>query len=174
MMSGAHSSVERKQLIDLWSKYEDVAMHFNDLVMRLRTQALGAVASIVAIAGFLVESMSSDYGGQPPWRTIFVGSFSLFAAWVLVFVLDTFYYSKLLLGAVDALLELEDESDGLIILSTRIDERFPRRSFLGCRRGEHRAARSWVVIVFFYAPVGLALAYLTWFCWFHVHTGIRI
>src|SRR5664280_1831888 len=33
-------------LKDVWEKYEDIAMHFNDLLIRLRTQALAAVAAI--------------------------------------------------------------------------------------------------------------------------------
>jgi hypothetical protein len=37
-------------LKDVWEKYEDIAMHFNDLLIRLRTQALAAVAAISTLA----------------------------------------------------------------------------------------------------------------------------
>jgi len=35
----------------LWSKYEDVAMHFNDLILRLRFQALAGVAGLATLVG---------------------------------------------------------------------------------------------------------------------------
>jgi hypothetical protein len=35
----------------VWQKYEDIAMHFNDLLIRLRTQALGAIAALTTIIG---------------------------------------------------------------------------------------------------------------------------
>jgi hypothetical protein len=41
-----------KERMELWGKYEDIAMHFNELLIRLRTQALGAVATIVTAAGY--------------------------------------------------------------------------------------------------------------------------
>jgi hypothetical protein len=33
-------------VFEVWTKYEDIAMHFNDLLIRLRTQALGAIAAL--------------------------------------------------------------------------------------------------------------------------------
>jgi hypothetical protein len=35
----------------LWEKYEDIAMHFNDLLIRLRTQSLAGVAALSALVG---------------------------------------------------------------------------------------------------------------------------
>ena len=40
-------------IYDLWTKYEDIAMHFNDLLIKLRTQALAAVAALTTLSGFL-------------------------------------------------------------------------------------------------------------------------
>ena len=36
-------------IYDLWTKYEDIAMHFNDLLIKLRTQALAAVAALTTL-----------------------------------------------------------------------------------------------------------------------------
>ena len=33
------------QLVEIWKKYEDIAMHFNDLIMRWRLQAMGSCGS---------------------------------------------------------------------------------------------------------------------------------
>ena len=35
-------------VLDQWYKYEQIAMHFNDLLMRFRTQALAGLAGRVA------------------------------------------------------------------------------------------------------------------------------
>jgi len=165
----SEQAAERQNLIALWSRYEDVAMHFNDLLMRLRTQALGAVAGLIAITGFFVEGGFSQQRGAPSWRSVFVGSLALLGGWIVLFLLDTFYYSKLLLGAVDALLELESNSKGFIILSTRIDGRFwrisPRR-----RRGEPKAAVNVIAILLFYLPIAALLALLAAFAWRHIGT----
>lgn len=40
---------EKPTQFELWKSYEDVAMHFNDLLIRLRTQALAALATISSI-----------------------------------------------------------------------------------------------------------------------------
>ena len=91
---------------------------------------------------------------------------------MIVFLLDTFYYSRLLLGAVDALLELEQKTNGSIKLSTKIDGRFFRWS-RPRRRKEPKAAINFVAIVFFYLPVALLLAGLSYFAWHQSHqTGI--
>lgn len=41
-------------IVEVWKKYEDVAMHFNDLIMRWRLQAIGGLAGLVTLAGFVV------------------------------------------------------------------------------------------------------------------------
>ena len=49
-------------IFELWSKYEEIAMHFNDLIVKIRTQALGAVAAITTIAGVLSKGNTvGDY-----------------------------------------------------------------------------------------------------------------
>src|SRR5262245_11188735 len=45
---------------ELWSRYEDIAMHFNQLLITLRTQALGGVAAAVAIIVGLLAHRDSQ------------------------------------------------------------------------------------------------------------------
>ena len=66
--------MDAEQQISLWDKYEQVAIHFNELLIRLRTQALGVVATIVTAARFLVNRQLSD---EPWWA---VSAFSLLLA----------------------------------------------------------------------------------------------
>jgi hypothetical protein len=102
----------------LWAKYEDIAMHFNDLMLKFRVQVLGGLATLSTLAGYLASGKTSVDPHQSGFAFAFSGVllFSLVAA----FVLDTFYYSRLLKGAVFALRKLESK-DPRIKFSTRIE-----------------------------------------------------
>lgn len=109
----------------LWSKYEEVTMHFNDLIIRLRFQALAGVAGISALVGVLGRDMA------PALRSKAVGGIFLLLLffWIAIWLLDRLYYDKLLTGAVSALLKIERESEqgGMpkqIDLSTIIEKSF--------------------------------------------------
>jgi hypothetical protein len=41
---------------ELWAKYEEIVMHFNDLLIRLRIQALGGVAALSTLLGIFGKS----------------------------------------------------------------------------------------------------------------------
>jgi hypothetical protein len=108
----------------LWSKYEDVAMHFNDLIMKLRTQALAGLAGVVTVAGLAV-SFTGKTVTTTEWEVLFCTSVFLSVAWIALFILDIGYYNRLLRGAVEAIEEHEALTHAApaidrIILSTRI------------------------------------------------------
>ena len=112
----------------LWAKYEDIAMHFNDLLMRLRTQSLAGIAAVSALVG--IFSKGSEAEIKTDWlvaEAIFV---ALGAFWVAIWCLDIFYYNRLLGGAVAALHKLEQQTepeakfDGHIDMSTLIAANF--------------------------------------------------
>jgi hypothetical protein len=109
---------------ELWKEYEGVAMHFNDLIIRLRSQSLGGVAAFATLAGVVAKS---DMQADLRWEFL-AGAFVLLSLfWIAVWVLDMGYYNRLLTGAVDALLIIEKESKGSdsvdrIELSTKIEE----------------------------------------------------
>lgn len=111
----------------LWCKYEDIAMHFNDLLMRLRVQSIGGVAAISTLVGIFAKSSDSDLSND--WLAV-TGLFSAITfSWIAIFCLDFFYYNRLLNGAVSALKELEQATlEGStpkgIKLSTVIEEEF--------------------------------------------------
>jgi hypothetical protein len=111
-------------LFSVWKEYEGVAMHFNDLLIRLRTQALGGVAALAALAAIMVRG---DLAPALRWSVLSCAFVLLILFWVAVWILDMRYYNRLLHGAVKALLEIEELSrenkpiSGLT-LSTRIEE----------------------------------------------------
>ena len=47
---------EEWSIKELWEKYEEIAMHFNDLLIRLRTSALGGVAALSTLLGIFGKS----------------------------------------------------------------------------------------------------------------------
>lgn len=110
---------------NLWEKYEDITMHFNDLIIRLRMQALAGVAALSTLVGLFAKS---DIGGSPyTWEIAGFVFSALALSWVAIWALDFGYYNRLLIGAVAALLELEHLSEtqttiSKIRLSTVIEE----------------------------------------------------
>ena len=96
----------------LWDKYEQIAMHFNDLIMRLRTQALGGLTAIVAISA-AVLNLYSKPEFKVEWHILF-GTLCFFVvAWLALFLLDFLYYTPLLEGAVKAIVEHEERTPPL-------------------------------------------------------------
>ena len=94
-------------IFELWKEYERVAMHFNELLIKLRTQALGGVAVIAALVGFLSRGEALV---EFRWGILSGVFFMLTIFWIAIWCLDFRYYNRLLLGAVDELLRLERES----------------------------------------------------------------
>ena len=138
--------------IELWRHYEDVAMHFNDLLIHLRSQALGAISVIITGAGLFVghQAAAQDIGRGTlvSWPAAAAVSLLLFLAWTTLMIIDICYYSRLLRGAVNALLKIEAASDGEITLSTEIENMFGH--------SEARKSLNWPV-KFFYVPILLLL-----------------
>lgn len=131
MSNGNQTKDSEPSEFAIWNEYEKVAMHFNDLIMRLRTQALGTLAGVVAISGLAVSfAQKSESTSQ---LVILLSALVFFTlAWVALYFLDMLYYHKLLEGAVKAILELEkDKQNGQnkkrINLSTKIHEEVPHR-----------------------------------------------
>lgn len=144
----------------LWEKYEAIAMHFNDLIMRLRTQALGGLAGVVAISGVAIN-LTAKPETKIEWGILFGTICFFLVAWLALWVLDWFYYTRLLLGAVDAIKSREDLTEGRITLSTRV---------------EARVGRYWIPINFFYGVVMLALvvgAIFTGCSYFHTQESAQ-
>ncbi len=91
----------------LWAKYEDIAMHFNDLLMKLRTQSLAVVAAVATLVGiFAKDGIANISLGWGVAEALLI-AMTLF--WVAIWCIDFFYYNRLLTGAVTAIKKLELE-----------------------------------------------------------------
>lgn len=143
-----------------------MAKHFNDLLIRLRTQALGGAAALTALAAVIVRG---DLVPTLRWELL-VGAFVLLIFfWIAVWVLDARYYNRLLFGAVNAILEIEEQSktgrplDGLD-LSTRIEAAVTKGKASGPSRAQAPVHRFYSIVLFaLLTGLGVSLAGLAGF-----------
>jgi len=146
---------------ELWKHYENIAVHFNDLILRLRVQALGGVAAVAALASFLMKEHPTGLIG---WQVLTVAFAVLLVFWIALWLLDRLYYNRLLLGAIDAILEIESASQkGEFItslnLSTKIKAAVEDRS--------RRWRQSLLGPTIFYSLVAVVLGALFLFTAWH-------
>ena len=123
--SASDKAPEQPSLFDVWSKYEDIAMHFNDLLMRLRIHALGGVAALSTLVGVFAKTDLASIKVSWEIAAGVLGALAVF--WVAIAIIDLFYYNRLLIGAVIALknietLSLKQNTVSTIDLSTMIEE----------------------------------------------------
>ena len=152
------SKIYPLNVFSVWKEYEGVAMHFNDLLIRLRTQALGGVAALAAVAAVMVRG---DLAPTLRWSVLSCAFLLLMLFWTAVWILDMRYYNRLLHGAVKALLEIEelsrkDQTIPGLALSTRIEETVERGINLSVEgRPSFGGAR--LPLWLFYGSVGFGL-----------------
>jgi hypothetical protein len=112
----------------LWEKYEDIAMHFNDLLMRLRSQSIAGIAALSTIVGVLAKGDVGDL--RVSWLVATMMFVAMALVWVAVWCIDFLYYNVLLVGAVEAIKQLEEESGRgspkSINMSTLIEAQFTK------------------------------------------------
>jgi len=115
----------------LWKTYEKVAMHFNDLIIRLRIQSIGGLAALATILGIVLKSNNSSDESFNYGFAIIAICF-LILCWIAIWNLDLRYYNRLLEGSVNAILELEKNKESFlekkeINLSSNIERAFRQR-----------------------------------------------
>jgi hypothetical protein len=117
-------------------------MHFNELLIKLRVQALGGVT----ISGTLATAILKPETNYYSLKFVFP---SFLIAWLAIWCLDMYYYNRLLSGAADAIIELEKQFSSFQ-LSTKTAEEI-RKSKNG---------RIW-----FYSIVLIGLLIISIFLW---------
>src|ERR1700743_2579491 len=90
---------------ELWAKYEDIAMHFNDLLMRLRSQSIAGIAALSTVVGVLAKGDVASLSIS--WFVAAMIFVAMGFFWIAVWCIDFLYYNRLLSGAVAAISELE-------------------------------------------------------------------
>lgn len=86
----------------------ETQMHFNDLIMKIRTIVTSIITAVFGAAAIVLGE--SSYSVFILNRTIHISALIIIAGIFFLFaylMLDFFYYFKLLLGAVDCTKEIE-------------------------------------------------------------------
>jgi hypothetical protein len=102
--------------VQLWYHYEEIAMHFNGLLMQYR---LGLIGGAGALASFSTVFGSKVISPKDRNRARVFASLALVVFFAAAAALDVFYYNELLQGAVTAIIAFESRHD--IKMSTTID-----------------------------------------------------
>jgi len=153
------SAKERMEL--LWSEWKttiDTQMHFNEMIIRMRTLGVTAVVTVFGAAAFAI--------GQYPERfyrllgerfhvsegVIFFGLVLL----VAIFIIDFFYYYRLLLGAVKRSYDIDDTFQHLRYFGGL--HPFGMSRLISRAVGSGRTKR--LILVFYGAVLSTGLAYL--------------
>jgi hypothetical protein len=119
-----------KTTLDLWWHYEEIAMHFNQLLMQFRLQVIGGAGALGTLAGYVISEKVGEQR-QPEFRALAASGLGLLIATAAV--LDLAYYTRLLEGAVKALTDFE-EAHREIRMSLQIEDTVCHGLF-----GEHAA-----------------------------------
>jgi hypothetical protein len=105
--------------VALWYHYEEIAMHFNGLIIQFRLQLIGGVGALGTAALYLIGGKDMSVAQRRLVRT--VASCGLLVLLMAAAMLDIFYYDQLLRGAVTALVDFERNNPD-IQMSTKILE----------------------------------------------------
>lgn len=163
----------------VWQHYEQVAMHFNDLIIKLRIQSIGGIAALATVLGIVLKTTNGNNEGFNYGLAIVAILFLLFC-WVAICVLDLRYYNRLLEGSVNAILELEKDKKGFfekkeINLSSNIEKAFEvkfkhetRQKQVRIKENEIKKkfinGRTWFYGIVFFALMLVLLATIFMYC----------
>jgi len=125
---------EIKIIMEEWKIVIQTQMHFNDMIMKIRTTGISIVLSVFGAAAYSLQFDNlylkifdfSFHGAVP------IVSFGLVMMFS-IFIIDYFYYFKMLLGAVDRGIEIDEAFKDRMIngvkmygLTTKIGEKIGR------------------------------------------------
>ena len=103
------SGNDKQLLLEAWKETVNVQMHFNEMEMKIRTLAVTVISALSGAIGYLLKEHITN--SIFITLLIFVG----FAAWICFYFMDRYMYHKLLKGAVQAGIQIEEKLKDLKI-----------------------------------------------------------
>jgi hypothetical protein len=151
---------ETELLLKEWETVISTQMHFNEMIIRARTTGVSVVMAVYGAAALAIGQYPGKFlkisGSQFHVSTaiIFFGLCLLLA----IFFMDIFYYYRLLLGAVERGIQIDNAFQGRKIGGTAL---FGMTTLISKKVSECRS--TFLVVIFYAIPfvIGiLALIYL--------------
>lgn len=153
-----------KLVLDEWKTVISTQMHFNEMIMRMRTTGVSVVIGVYGAAAFAL--------GQYPAKFLSIGGMNIHVSAVIIafgilllasiFVLDYCYYFRLLIGAVRRATEIDAAYDGRLVLGARLFGMTTRIT------GEVSRRRAEISLRFFYgAPLVAGMVSLIYLLGFY-------
>jgi len=93
---------EHEFTVDIWKKTIDVQQHFNDLELRIRNFAFTVLGVLISAAAVALKEYETSYLS---WILVLVA----LGLWGMFFVMDYYWYHRLLIGSVKHGTKIEDE-----------------------------------------------------------------
>jgi hypothetical protein len=126
-----------------WRTIIETQMHFNDLIIRLRSIAITALTTLIGASLAIIKI------GNLQGTSAVIVFLTPWLLWLVVFVLDFFYYHRLLMGSVHAAYKFDENQDlkslGLFGLTTSIT------------RSVTPPSSRWMIVIYYLVPTIIAI-----------------
>jgi uncharacterized membrane protein len=121
MANNENSVSETKIMLEEWKQVIETQMHFNDMIMRLRTTVVSIVLAFFGAASFSLQYtklyLNFRIFSFHVSVLIIISGLVLLSA---VFVLDYFYYYRMLLGAVERGYQIDEAYEKKLVDGVKI------------------------------------------------------
>jgi len=96
------SNLKIENLIEIWKEAVETQMHFNDLLIKMRTTVISIILAVFGGSAIALRDMNwyADIFGQQVRLSALIIALGLIFLFVQ-FLVDSLYYFKLLLGSVE-------------------------------------------------------------------------
>lgn len=138
-----------KLILDEWKTVIDTQMHFNEMIMKMRTTSVSVILAVFSAAAYSLQydvMIPIYYVGEKhvAFFIVLFGLVMLFA----IFILDYFYYFKMLLGAVERGYQIDKSYEERLIDESKM---FGMTSLIRDKIG--KASTSKYLILLYYAII---------------------
>ena len=103
-----------KHVREVWKVAMDTQMHFNDLLMKMRTTVISIILAVFGASALVVKDIPKPLVDIWGWK-LHISSIVLFVGILFLvcqYYIDRFYYFKLLLGEVEFTRKIDKDYEG--------------------------------------------------------------
>lgn len=149
---------DTKIILEEWKTVIQTQMHFNDMIMKMRTTAVSIVLAVFGAAAYSLqyEELILTLCNYSFHASVLVIAFGL-GMLIGVFVLDYFYYYKMLCGAVKRGKEIDEAFKDKQVDNTRI---FGMTTMIGKAISKQEGKSKYFIWLFYGLIIGVGVIFL--------------